>query len=241
MTELAGRAVEILRSYGDAACYEEMVQTLLRGVGEVLEAKELGVLIRNTRANLYMLAGEEHRMIELTARIPDDARDVLIHGTMAPERVQAVRSRFHLANVQPLVQYAYYGELPPEETEVEIRLLGMDALDFLYENYGHASREYLRGRVEDGVMIGAYAEGELAGFIGEHIEGSMGLLHVMPSFRRHHLGFALERADIRRTMLRGQTPFCQVVPANGASRSLQRRLSMTQAEGMLYWLTDDTF
>lgn len=70
----------------------------------------------------------------------------------------------------------------------------------------------------------------------------MGLLHVMPAFRRHHVGSALERAMIRATMLRGHTAYCQVFPDNAASQSLQRRLGLEAAQGMLYWLTDgDSF
>lgn len=241
MTETERRAVAILRSYGDRACYEEMVQTIVRGTAEILEAKELGVLIRHTRADLYMLAGDTQRIDEMTRLIPQGAEEILIHGTRPPELVHAVRTRFHLANVLPFLQYAYYGELPPVEN-VEIRTLDEAYLDVLSAEYEHGSRDYMAGRIADGVMLGAFVEGRLAGFVGEHIEGSMGLLHVMPAFRRHHIGSALERAMIRETMLRGHTAYCQVFPENGASQSLQRRLGLQAAQGMLYWLTDgDSF
>ena len=241
MTEAERRAVAILRSYGDRACYEEMVQTIVRGDAEILEAKELGVLIRHTRAGLYMLAGDTQRIDELTRLIPQGAEKILIHGTRPPEMVQSVRTRFHLANVLPFFQYAYYGALPPQE-DAEIRTLGMEHLDALSAEYEHGSRDYMAGRIADGVMLGAFVQGELAGFIGEHIEGSMGLLYVMPAFRRHHVGSALERAMIRATMLRGHTAYCQVFPDNAASQSLQRRLGLEAAQGMLYWLTDgDSF
>ena len=36
MTEAERRAVAILRSYGDRACYEEMVQTIVLGDAEIL-------------------------------------------------------------------------------------------------------------------------------------------------------------------------------------------------------------
>ncbi|MGN0997443.1 MAG: GNAT family N-acetyltransferase [Candidatus Ventricola sp.] len=241
MTQQGICAAELLHRLGDPACYEDMIQTLSRGQAEIVEATALGVLIRHRRAGLYMLAGDETSMLAMAGRIPQDAHDVLIHGAMRPEKVHALRQRFGRAYAHPFIAYAYYGECPPEEENVVIRPLGMDALDFVHANYGHADRAYLAERLADGVMIGAYVDGRLAGFIGEHIEGSMGLLHIMPEARRHHLGFALERANIRRTMLRGQTPFCQVAPDNTASRSLQQRLGMTQAEGMLFWITDDAF
>ena len=241
MAEAERRAVAILRGYGDRACYEEMVQTILRGTAEIIEARELGVLIRHTRAGMYMLAGDTHHLDALTRLIPEGMEEILIHGTRPPEMVQGVRTRFHLANALPFFQYAYYGEVPPSE-DVEIRTLDTAYLDVLSTEYEHGSREYMAERIAEGVMLGAFVEGELAGFVGEHIEGSMGLLHVMPAFRRHHIGSALERAMIRETMLRGHTAYCQVFPDNGASHSLQRRLGLEAAQGMLYWLTDgDSF
>ena len=239
MTEQEQRALRILRGYGDPACHEEMVSAITRGQAEILEAKELGVLLRHRRAGLYMLAGDPYRMLQLAMRLPQGTQNIFIHGEMPVENVLGIKRAFDLPHLQPYINYAYYGALPPQEEGVDIRPLTQDDLPFLYAHYGHATREYLAGRIDDGVMIGAYVDGQLAGFIGEHVEGSMGLLHIMPAFRRRHLGFQLERADIRRTMLRGHTPFCQVAAHNSASRSLQRRLGMTEAEGMLYWITSD--
>lgn len=236
------RALRILRGYGDAACYEEMAQAIVRGGADGIVADEEGVLLRHRRADLYMIAARsEARVMELVEQIPPNATDVLLHGDYAPALVTQVRTHFHLRHALRFVNYAYYGGLPEPEPEADIRPLGAGALDFLDANYGHASREYIASRLEEGVMLGAYVDGQLAAFIGEHIEGSMGMLHVMPDYRRHHLGYALERAAIRRTMLAGHTPFDQVVPDNAASHALQERLGMTRACGALYWMTDDTF
>lgn len=241
MTELEAKAVRILRSFGDPACYEQMVQNIIRGKAYILAVQDDGVLIRTRCEGFYMLAGSERRISELIEHIPHGAQDVVIHGTMPPELIAAACERLQLPDANPFVLYAYYGEIPPEETEIEVRPLGEESLDFVYANYGHASREYLAGRIADGVMIGAYVDGRLAAFIGEHAEGAMGLLHVMPEYRRHHLGYKLELADIRRTMLKGYTPFCQVFPDNAASHSLQERLHMTRAKGEVYWLCREQF
>lgn len=242
MTQEERRALRILRGYGDPACYEEMAQAIVRGGADGISADEDGVLLHHRRADLYMIAAKnEARVMELVDEIPLHATDVLLHGDYATELVTQVRTHFHLRHALRFVMYAYYGEVPEPEREADIRPLGIGALDFLDAHYGHASREYVAARLEDGVMLGAYVDGRLAAFIGEHIEGSMGMLHVMPDYRRHHLGYALERAAIRRTMLAGHTPFDQVVPENEASHALQDRLGMTRACGALYWMTDDTF
>jgi tRNA (guanine37-N1)-methyltransferase len=236
MTEMEQCAVEILKGFGDPACYEQMVQNIIRGKADILVACDEGVMLRTRCEGFYMLAGKACRMNDMVAQIPQGAQDVVIHGNMPKELIAEVCARLQLPVANPFVLYAYYGEVPPVETEVEIRLLDDEALDFVYANYGHASKEYLADRIANRVMLGAYVDGQLAAFIGEHAEGAMGLLHVMPEFRRHHLGYKLELADIRRTMLCGFTPFCQVFPDNIPSHRLQERLGMTRAQGEVYWL-----
>lgn len=242
MTTEEKRACAILRGYGDPACYEEMIQSIVRGHAGWVDAQEGGVALYNARADIYMLAGRSWaRFEQMLERIPMGAAAILMHGTLEEDVVERVRRRYGLRHAYRFVEYAYYGALPEEDPAFDIRPLGIQALDFVYANYGHASREYLSERLAEGVMLGAYVDGELAAFIGEHIEGSMGLLHVMPDYRRHHLGFALERAAIRRTMLLGQVPYDQVFEDNAASHALQRRLGMTPSCGLVYWLTDDEY
>ncbi|MDO5379168.1 MAG: GNAT family N-acetyltransferase [Clostridia bacterium] len=242
MTPEERHACDILRSYGDPACYEEMIQTLVRGYAGWLDAGEGGVALYSRRADMYMLAGHSWaRFEQMLSLVPPGASSILLHGTLDEATVERVRRRYGLRHAYRFVEYAYYGELPEEDRAFDIRPLGPQALDFVFANYGHASREYLHERLCDGVMLGAYVEGELAAFIGEHIEGSMGLLHVMPEYRRHHLGYALERAAIRRTMLLGQVPYDQVFEDNAASHALQKRLGMTPSAGRIHCLTDDAY
>lgn len=240
LTQDERQALAVLRGYGDRACYEEMAQTILRGMADGINAQEDGVLLHSRRADLYMIAARtQERLDELLDSVPMGATDVLLHGDVTAQQAARVRARFRLKHAIPFIQHAYYGEIPAQDEGFDIRPIGPAELDFVYANYGHASREYLEVRLREGVMLGAYVDGALAAFIGEHVEGSMGLLHVMPDYRRMHLGYGLERAAIRRTLLAGHIPFDQVAMENAASLALQARLGMTRAEGMLYWITDD--
>lgn len=242
LTREERRALECLKAYGDPAAYEEMVQTIVRGQADGIMAQEDGVLLHHTSADVYMIAARTDECLEeLLSHVPMGATDVVLHGVTDAEQALRVRARFHLKYAHPYRVYAYYGEMPEIPQGVDIRPIGIEVLDFVYANYGHASREYLAARLSGGVMLGAFVQGELVAFIGEHVEGSMGLLHVMPAYRRLHLGYALECAAIRRTMMLGQTPFDQVVMDNAASHALQKKLSMTQAQSILYWMTDDAF
>ena len=236
------RAVRILRGFDDPACYEQLVQTIVRGYAGDVDAAEDGVLVYSTRAEVTMLAWRTAERLEaMLDRVRETGKDIALHGEADEETVRRVKERFGLPHEQRISQYAYYGPLPEADAGLDLRELTLGELDFVYENYGHASRDYLRARIADGVMLGAYVDGELAGFIGEHTEGAMGILHILPEHRREHLGLRLERAAIRRTMLQGLTPFCQVFDENDASHALQARLGLTRARGHATWLTREPF
>ena len=85
-------------------------------------------------------------------------------------------------------------------------------------------------------MFLGYKGALLAGFIGEHLEGSMGLLYVFPEFRRKGIATALEKYYIARTMEKGFVPFGQVEKDNKESLLLQKKLNMTQSEKLTIWM-----
>ena len=67
------------------------------------------------------------------------------------------------------------------------------------------------GRViERGSILLGYHRERLIGFIGEHLEGSMGLLYVFPEFRRQGFGTALEKICISVTLRKSFIPFIYV-------------------------------
>ena len=64
----------------------------------------------------------------------------------------------------------------------------------------------------------------------------MGLLEVLPSFRRQGVGERLERFLIARELEQGNLPYCHVFTDNHVSLALQRKLGLTLAEGSVIWL-----
>jgi tRNA (guanine37-N1)-methyltransferase len=84
-------------------------------------------------------------------------------------------------------------------------------------------------------MIGIEAEGQLAGYIGTHDEGAMGLLQILPPYRRRHYAEALETAMIRFLMADGRAVWGQVEESNTASRRLQEKLGFAWGD-LYYWL-----
>ena len=48
--------------------------------------------------------------------------------------------------------------------------------------YKRQDEDYLRSRIQDGMLVGAFYDEKLAGIIGQHCEGSIGMLMVAPKF-----------------------------------------------------------
>ena len=118
----------------------------------------------------------------------------------------------------------------------EIRLLDAGYLDFVHAHYHMVDDvTYLSERLEAG-MFGVFVRGEIAGFVGTHEEQTMGLLEILPEYRRLGLAYALEAHLLNHLLSIGQTPFCQVAIHNEPSLRLQRKLGLTISDTVVYWL-----
>lgn len=119
----------------------------------------------------------------------------------------------------------------------EIRRLTLDELAFVRSVYRTVDDEdYIRDRIEKGWMYGAFVDGVLAGFAGMHTEGGLGLLEVLPEYRKRHIGKALETYLINLSLEQGMTPYGQVAEDNEASRKLQESLGLCFSRQKVYWM-----
>ena len=117
-----------------------------------------------------------------------------------------------------------------------IRELTTDDLPQVAAHYKLESKEEIAATIEHGLMFGAEVDGELAGFIGIHSEGSIGMLEVFPEFRHKGYGYALEAYLISLHLQRGWIPYCHVIDGNEASIGLQKKLGMVCADLPAIWI-----
>ncbi len=132
-------------------------------------------------------------------------------------------------------QGAYTKTVPLEETLADIRRLDTSFSSVIFENYDLDSEQEIAELLEQGVIFGAFLQGELAGFIGRHSEGSVGMLFVFPKFRRQGIAEALERNYVNQEIALGHVPYGQIFVGNTASRQLQEKLGMEFSEGNICW------
>lgn len=156
----------------------------------------------------------------------------------SPDAVQKVSAEFGFHDTCPCTQWSYWRDELPKLPEHDIRPLELCHSKLAAQHYKLFSdaEPHLIERIQAGRMWGLFEDGKLAGFIGTHSEGSIGMLEVLPEYRRKGYGMMLESFLIRWHLERGRTPFCHVIDGNEASLCLQQRLGMEQGDLPAIWV-----
>lgn len=220
----------------DPLLHMDMLESIRNGTARLLAVSERGVLLFNTACEAVMMSAQDETEAERMLTLIPSAPMFVAHQNFYISRV---RSRFPFQESMTCVQAAYTQKhpLPEAPCGAEIRPLDERFLPFLEEHYAHASDEgYLLGRLRAGVMFGAFLRDRPAGFIGLHEEGSMGMLEVLPEFRRMGIAQALETFLANRLLSEGKMPFAQIVEGNSASLQLHKKLRFSMSESTLCWL-----
>lgn len=208
----------------DVAQNIHMLEALRHGTPEILGAGAYGVLLRQGES-LLLSAETVSDAEKLLALVPETIPELVVCRADVEEYAA---KRYGFARRVPCIQASYQRKEPLPVAAVDIRQLGMEYHDLVLERYSlFHDADYITDRISSGVIYGAFVDGKLAGFIGEHDEGSMGMLEVFPEYRRMGLGLALESFQINRILSLGRVPYDHVIIGNDKSFHLQQKLGMT--------------
>ncbi len=118
-----------------------------------------------------------------------------------------------------------------------IRPLQMEQLPLVVSQYdGDLSEAYFRTRIEKGQMKGVFQDDDLAGYIGLHDEGSIGMLQILPAHRGKKLAQVLETVMINEGLERGEIPYAQIQITNQKSLLMQEKLGLSLSKSPVYWM-----
>lgn len=213
----------------------DLLEMLRRGTADVLYCTRHALAMHERASGAAVLCAETEREARAAlAHLPRTGLYVA-HGALC---ARLLREETGCTGGQKCRQARYLRPVPPAPVPgVELRILDESHTDLVFEHYHMApGRDYVAERLAAGAMTGAFLDGVLAGFIGIHEEGSIGMLEVLPAYRRRGLGYALEAGAIRRALKEGAIPYCQVIEGNTASMELQKKLGLEFSDGFVYWL-----
>lgn len=223
-------------------------RVIKRGTAEIIEKDVDAILLKDTVSKGVMLACDDaEKGMEILTRNIKETHPLLMISN--PEIGRRAVDKFGYKESMECYQLAYLSkELPKiyskepiiayskELPQINSRVATMENFTLISREYGLVSEDELKELIERGNIIMGYKDGKAVGFVGEHLEGSIGLLQVFEEYRRKGYGMALEAEMIRRTIKKGYIPFGQVVVDNIASLELQKKLGLTRSEGTIFWM-----
>lgn len=216
----------------------DMLQCIRRGSADIIVAEEDGVLLQDKKSNIYMVSTLSEDFMKSIIDKISDVDTIVLHNEF---EYKLLKDKINFSEEMICYNAVYLQDKYIEQCnfEIEIEVLKEEFIELVKNNYSELSlcnSGYIEERVKDKEMYGAFLGNRLAGFIGTHEEGSIGMLEVIPEFRGKGIGSGLERYAINRAIAKGIYPYCQVKEDNEISMKLQKSLGMEISKTKVYWL-----
>lgn len=216
-----------------------IIESIRRGTAEILFQSMDGILIKDIEADLYLISAESMESAKKAIMfIPREAKLILAHQkfycSLIEEKcnVKCSMSTYHAV-------WTSLKHIKIPDFEGELKSLTLDNLKDVKENYKMfevVGEENIKNSIIKNKLIGAFINNNLCGFIGEHEEGSIGMLEVFGEYRRRGIGAILESAAINKALDEGRIPFGEVIIDNEISLRLQKKIGLEISREKLYWM-----
>lgn len=108
--------------------------------------------------------------------------------------------------------------------------------ELITKYYHLTNSEYTISRIEDDVMIKLVVENNTVGFIGEHEEGAIGMLEVLPEFRGQGYGTELLKYKVNQYLDKKIIPYSHIIYGNEESIHLHKKLGFKLNTHDVDWL-----
>jgi len=230
------QALEYLKR--DSVLHMAMIAPIKKGSAQIRYADYDGVFMKEVESCVYMISLEDiDKAKGLLDKMGKLDHICVYQKDIADYLYGKYSYKKYVENVQAAYLKKEHIKMAPHA--LDIQPLTCENLDWVYENYSdHLSYEYLKRRIECGTLYGGILNGELCGFAGVHVDGSVGIMKVLEKFRGQGFATILESSMVNILIDKGEVPFSQIEYDNEASIGLHRKLGFEISEDTLYRLID---
>lgn len=197
----------------------------------LLGANQQGVALLKPDPDFLLLAGSNP--LELVRNRPKPDLIFLCGSKNAP----AVAAHFGLTGILECHQLYYPHQ--SIDSDLELEPLKLADAEFVLEHYHRLDEGEIKQAISENRLFGVRDRGKLFAFIGLHEDHALGMLEVMPEYRRQGWGERLERALIAKVLGMGELPYGHVVVGNESSMRLQEKLGYVLCSDTVFWMWDE--
>ena len=211
-----------------------MIEPIRRGTVDILYAEIDGVLIKEQKSNAYMISVDN---FEKGRKLINSILKCDLIVAHQKYMVDYILNWFGLTKKLECVQAVYMNKIKLDiKKELEIRQLEQSQIEVILQHYDKLSNNEIQILLKNGNLFGGYKNETLIGFIGNHLEGSIGILEVFPQYRRLGYGEILEIYMVNQMLEKDLIPFAQIEISNKKSLALQDKLGFSISKDRLFWI-----
>jgi 8-oxo-dGTP diphosphatase len=177
---------------------------------------------------IYISSSSELELIQLLENLnAEDKYFAIIEEWMEPIIIKQRDLEWKLS----CMKYILPDDIDLPESKCEVAKLKKDDADYIFENYdykSYTSPAYISERIVNDLSFGITEDDKLVGWVLTHDDGSIGLLNVLPAYRRKGYGYELMLAITREARRLGHFPFLHIEEDNIKSTELALKLGFKQ-------------
>lgn len=214
------------------ALYADMRAAMNEGRAEIVYDSETALLLWETVCDVHFLAVQSAQDAEKLLR---DLREkdpvVVLHG----KALFDIAEKLGYEVDPPCCQAMYTGSPLPVGGELTLRHPDEADFETVDANYHLINGAELHKDFAKPEFLGGYLDGKLVGFAGLHSEGSMGLLTVLPEYRRRGFAQQIYSTLVNNQLQKGRIPYAQIYTDNENSLNLQKKLGFALSSDVIAW------
>ena len=225
----------------DPALSANFLEALHRGTADIIYDTENVLLVNIKDSSVFFHIGggaEGREALKLVFSDEDGVSLVVAHDLEIREYLMA---EMGYKNDRGCYQAVYEGDKIQVDSQLTFHTPAEEDFELFRSTYGIGDDEMKRELFNSPEFMGGYINDEngnevMAGYVGEHLEGSIGMLYVFPEFRKRGLAYEMQAFMINRAIDKGSIPFGQIYEDNAASLALSHKMGLTFSRSKLYWL-----
>jgi tRNA (guanine37-N1)-methyltransferase len=222
----------------------DMIELINRGNAIYIASSNNDILLQDkVTGNFYHTGDDFDFFMKLPKNVRLAIKNIAFHQQDIAHRIKRILSlNTELTCYQAVytqkerlsINGLYRADGQPTSEGLLIRSLTEEHIGVVVAEY--PDEDYVRERIKNGCMFGAFVCDALVGFVGIHDDGCLGMLHVLEEYRGRNIGKALAVYIINKALEMGWIPYAQFKCEDEISVSMQETLGLYMAKTPVVWM-----